>query len=198
MALRHRRGWKKRPACNGKLECVYKGTPKPPVEAQAITLPSAPAHNAGGAHNADGAHEVDGTQAPAPAHQVHFTEFHSPIPGEEDPDDPEIIASRLLSQGLGGPFDGGFNGADGSGGNLPPGDWSIETPQQNVGASTDRISVSLPIEIRMYYDLARRDLGWSRGDNSLSAFIADVVEDHFNYCWARALLHVDRKEIEVG
>ncbi len=206
MALRHRRGWKKRPACNGKLECVYPGTPKPPLEAQVMTPPSAPARNAGSAHNADSAHRevssVDGTQAPPKLEigTVHFAEYRMPVPGEEDPDDPEVIARRFNEQllGIAPPGEDGGFGSFGGGDNLPPGDYRLEPPERELAPSSDRISVQLPIAVRVYFDFARTELGWHRGDGSLSAFIADVVEAHFVECWGCRVGLIKMEELGVG
>ena len=195
MALKHRRGWKKRPECDGKIHCVFPGTPKVPV-------PTAIAQAAQAAQAAQkDVSAIDGTQAPPKPEprEIHFTEYRVPIPGEEDPDDPEVIARRLnelvLGSNAGG--QGGQTGSFGGGGlddSLPPGDWRVEPPEKDVSTSTDRITVSLPITVRMYYDICRQK-GWNKGDGSLSAFIADCMEDYFNNCLNFVIAVLDREEL---
>jgi len=113
-----------------------------------------------------------------------------------DPDDPERIARQLYLTRYGSDvtlMDRDALGVD----DLPPGgddiDWAAETGAQ-VPISQESITVSLPVSSRLIYDWAKTQ-GWHVGDRSFSAFIVDVLFNHFNQCWGMGIFVAPLEEI---
>ncbi|MDP2661916.1 MAG: hypothetical protein Q8R28_14415 [Dehalococcoidia bacterium] len=191
----HRKGYKKRPECKGR-----------------ITMVSAP----GGS---------DGNLANAPEHgSVHPVGLGA-LPGPEEPygdpvgqdpelggvphepmdeipvDDAESIA-RQFNERKRHLLEPGFIHADHLTAGVieeyasPDGDFYTEKPEEASDASTAREVVSLPVIVRVFYDWAR-GRGWHQGDGSLGSFVTDCLLDHFNNCWGVAVVVVRRDEVAI-
>ena len=205
----HRNGYKNRPACRqgtGRIRPVDDGQ-SPPVAPD----DSPPEEHA---EMPPGGHED------VPAQHPNIYEFLPDLPdGAGNNTDPEEIA-RWLNQQLHpdaepSAFDGvdlanllpAGNGSPPPNGNghgpppvdaLPPGgDWTIQPPPPNAAPSINRVNVSLPVSIIVYYDWAKNAKGWDVGDRSLSTFITEQLMIHFRHCLNLAIVVVNRTEIEV-
>ena len=74
--------------------------------------------------------------------------------------------------------------------------WTVEPPERPQ-VTVERISVSLPAVVHVWYDWARQE-GWRVGDGSLSAFVTDCLLDHFRNCWGKMLVVADARELNRG
>ena len=174
-AMAHRKGWKNRPECNGRLSMVHDPTATPEDLATAAADAAA-----------DGPVFDDTPVSPT------FTPSMSVL-------DPEEVA-RQLNRGR-RPID--LEGAvldlqhtlDDMGDEAA--DWSIETPEGVSVASQAKETVSLPVVVRVMYDWAKNQ-GWHQGDGTLSSFVTDVVLDHFENCWGKRIVVVDETQLSDG
>jgi len=78
---------------------------------------------------------------------------------------------------------------------LPPGDWTADSGVGPVAVSQDRLSITLPVQVRIMFDWAISQ-GWHVGDGSLSAFVADCLFDHFNGCWGMGIFVAPLEEVD--
>ncbi len=113
-----------------------------------------------------------------------------------DRDDPERLARQLYLSRFGSDvtlMDRDALGVD----DLPPGtgeeDWAAE-PGTPSTISQESITVSLPVSSRLIYDWAKTQ-SWKVGDGSFSAFIVDVLFNHFNQCWGMGIFVAPLEEI---
>lgn len=118
------------------------------------------------------------------------------------PTDTEALA-RLYNQRRAEPVTGGGNG---HGDDLPPGilgtvppdaDFAVETSSLPPQVSQYRETVQVAPIARVIYDWARQQ-GWRVGDGSFSAFVMDLILDHFWNCWNMGVYIVGREEIKIG
>lgn len=210
----HRRGKKNRPRCNA--GSIYR------VDGQPPETPNTYRPSQGVPGREDVALDVtptDNVELSLPTPTLHEAE-PDPFEYEVNSDDPEEIARRMnqrrgttwnvdtadfLSQldlernGHANGYDGGVppngNGAAGDGGEgaipLPPGDYHFEPPTNEPELSSTRDTIILPPVCRVMYDWARAQ-GWLVADGSFSAFILDIVLDHWRNCWGKAIVVMDR------
>lgn len=195
----HRKGWKKRDACRGpgpRGERIWmidpgSGDPRPDWMPQGMPIPQA--------HDAPAAPPIDPEPEPLPEEEeeessVGFDPFvYSGL------DDAEALAAALnRERGFEAPSPGGNGhgpvetlelGAEG--------EWSEEKSASPLAVSEFREAVTLPAVAKVIYDWARAQ-GWGQGDGSLSAFILDVLLDHFSQCWGMKIVVVSREEVEIG
>lgn len=129
-----------------------------------------------------------------------FTE--GPLLGE---DDPESVAREINRQRTVGASGGGGAGSGRFGGglaffdgDLPPGiggsEWEIEPPAGIHAPTQDRVAVSLPVVFKVWYDVMV-EMGWWQGDGSLSAWVVDMVSNHFAVCCDLMLAAMRRSAI---
>jgi hypothetical protein len=119
-------------------------------------------------------------------------------PDDQLGEDPEEMARQFnLEKAVEAVGHNGHNGVGGSIGStdLPPGDWQVEQPSQPQ-VSQAREVVSLPWFVRGMYDWARAK-GWYVGDGTISAFVGDCLIDHFTSCWGKAIVVVDRDQVQL-
>lgn len=195
--LGHRRGWRHRPQCAGKIR---------PLDPSLLYAGISPDGSAGGAGRSE-PEVVDTAEAPASGGLEGTGEEGDQgeelASGElEGTADPEELARRLnqsrQQEALAGAVEVPLDrelltlGLEGS---LPPGEWELETPPEAGPVSQAREAVALPPVVRMMYDWARSQ-GWHAGDGSMSAFITDIVLDHWQNCWGKIIVVVDRKDLE--
>ena len=114
-------------------------------------------------------------------------------------EDPEEMARQLnlekaVEAVVGRDGHAGGNGTNRSA-DLPPGDLRVEQPDQPQ-ISQAREVVSLPWFVRGMYDWARAK-GWHVGDGTISAFVADCLIDHFTTCWGKAIVVVNRDDVQL-
>ena len=141
--------------------------------------------------------------------------------GEPVPDDPDEIARRMIRgdyplntapplsddwlRQLQTDADGGDTGdgappgrnGDFGGEDVGGGDWRTQPPGGLPAVSTRSESVILPNSVRIMYDWARAN-GWNQGDGSLSAFVTDILLDHWRVCWGKLIGVLDRSEVDVA
>lgn len=179
----HRKGFKKRPDCVGKMV---------PNDPEAI------AQTAWGlamqAKKVDKERERLARQPKYPVTDPESLKIDlPPIPQEPTPeeeavvDDPEEFARRYneytLNQIRPTEEDFGYPG-DGEGGDggdipdLPDGDWVAEPPSIEAPTSLEKISVRLPLKCRMIYDYAIGE-GWDEGNRTFDTFVTSVLFDWF-------------------
>lgn len=201
--LRHRRGWKKRPDCTGSITPV--DPPYTPFEMMQQKLNKLDSTDAEAAAPDDSAIPVSTPHHPAlpeaPAKRKVYEYQPDPAELSNPLDDPEELArqfnlsSKSVLDDTFAPDIGGGGGI--GGGEMPPGDWHAEMPPVLPPPSQARETVSLPIIVRVMYDWAKSE-GWKKGDGSLSSFVTDCLLDHFNNCWDKAVVVVDRQEVLGG
>lgn len=181
----HRRGYKKRPDCKGRMFVVdHDETARespPPVE---VELPSIPEDITDPEEIArlmlGGAAGSDITNGDAP--RESFWNTLSTLP-DFDTDQP------------GDDGDPGASNADGWDGDVGDGDWKIEPPSDTQELVQDKIGVTLPQDIWSYYEWMSGQ-GWHQGDGSFSAWCADLLYDHLRSCYGIALTMVHVEDVE--
>lgn len=188
----HRKGYKKRPACAGKIFAVTGPMAPPAPEPE-------PSEDGGG----------DGDDGEPPPPRSRAWDYDD----DELPDDPEAAAAILLAQsGIGGNGNGHSNG-NGNGhalvdnsdllagyGAMPSAainvsEFSVD-PATAITPSSYREVVFLSAKCRVIYDWARAH-GWRRGDGSMSSFVLDVMTDHFENCWGKQIVVVEKGDVEI-
>jgi len=170
----HRRGYRKRPECFAGFEMIDGG---PEVEQT---------------DQSDRTDRTDQTvvepaevrdEGPPQAHHVEEQAFDMP----QAPNSEELAAryNQLRLEEL-------------ASGLLPPeADWTVEQTQGPPQVSEARETVMLPVVVRLIYDWARSQR-WKQGNGTLSDFVTDVVVDHFEHCWGKKIVVVDREEVELA
>lgn len=120
------------------------------------------------------------------------------------PEDPEELAALLMREIRNGHTNGnGHTPIDNSdllvqgdfAGTVAPGEFTVE-PGLPVVPSQYRETVYLSAKARIVYDWARAH-GWKRGDGSISAFVLDVLTDHFENCWGMQVVVVEKADMEL-
>lgn len=94
-----------------------------------------------------------------------------------DSEDPEEIARRYNQERLpptaGPPVNGN--------GHLPPGVLVQEPLGGTPAVSRERMTITLPVEVKVFYDGAREQ-GWNVGNGSLDAWVEDYLLTHLGVC----------------
>jgi len=202
----HRKGWKNRPACDGRIFAVT-GPDAPAGQsppARDTPAPAAPAERAAPAENAapTGAGVAWEYDPGALADGLDAEEINRIINlGRADATTDDGMAFAFGASDAGDPGNGTVPPLDGDGAgaeDLPPGDWRLVPAGPNPQVSQAREAVTLPAVVRVMYDYAVSHEGWRQGDGTLSAFIWDVVIDHWKHCWCKAVVVIDRWEGEGG
>lgn len=203
VVVSHRKGWKLRPSCNGKIYPI--NGPDPRKGARTDSTPTE-------VGDEPPAHPESVTPAPTlteepPPHES--VAIPTDLTNDEEvarllnmQRDGQIGAAELAAAFAAGgnghngtidPTDFSYHGGDG----LPPGDWRLLPPGPDAQVSQARETVTLPAVVRVMYDWAV-NVGWKAGDGSLSAFIWDICSDHFAHCWNKRIVVIDRSEVTVG
>jgi hypothetical protein len=213
----HRKGWKKRPQCYGKIA--------PAPEGAAIFKPSRgiigpmptwedkerEAAIALAIKNQEEAQAAAKLAAKAREAELQAVRDHQTFVEQIDEDqiediaaeiDPEEIARRLnIEKGnyphTPVPDHNATPPADGLDVLTPDGTWRIHETVPPQDQSNLREQVSLPVIARVYYDWAVQE-GWDRGDRSFTAFIVDCLLDHFTKCWGKKILVADVNELGLA
>lgn len=181
----HRKGYKKRPACQGKIFPVSGPLAPPEVLVEE-----------------DDSHE-DAPEDASPPPKVKGWNYDDPELLPEDPEELAALLMREARRGNGhtngnghGPIDNSdLLAQDDFAGSVAPGEFSVE-PGAPVVPSQYRETVYLSAKARVIYDWARAH-GWKRGDGSMSAFVLDVLTDHFEGCWGKQIVVVEKADMEL-
>lgn len=177
----HRKGWRKRPKCDGRPFLVTDTNPPESLPDPADNETTIPAH------------------LTDPEEIARWINERHGAPSGAEPDEWELPA---IGESDGLPFDafGDQSRKGGRGfyeGDLGEGDWRIRPPSGAPEVTQDKIAVSLPISIYTMYDWMRGE-GWNQGDGSLSAFVTDMLLDHFHECIGLEIAVVHRKDVQVA
>lgn len=184
----HRKGWQKRPACNGVMR---------PVDSSLLYDDVAEKE----------ANQPDPLEPPTPEivppYYAATPEGETPFEGEnlltDDLTDPEVIARQLNQQfsttdiatlaRMSAPNGGGPPGT------LPPGDWVAETGQGPVSVSEDRLTLTLPVMHLIMYNHAVGQ-GWHEGDGSLSAYVNSCLMSFYRHDLGIGLFIAPLEEVD--
>lgn len=195
----HRKGWRKREGCRGtgpngpgRIWMVHPGSSETGTQWM-------PESSLAEAHEAPAAPPIEPEAEPLP--EAGDEEIPSDVfaPFEYTGEDPEALAAALLRDRPS--FDAPSPNGNGHGPvdtvSLDEGEWSEEKSSGPPAISEFREAVTLPAVARVIYDWARAQR-WHQGDGSLSAFVTDVLLDHFRECWGMKIVVVSREEVEVA
>jgi len=131
--------------------------------------------------------KLEEDEAPPELVRARAAEVNVELPAE--PTDPEELARRLLAE-----RSQGTPGGNGNGHGLALEGFDLEPLAGVPIVSEDRVTVGLPIALRIYYDWARQR-GWFEGDGSFAAFITAVMLDYFRNVLGIALAVVNREDV---
>ncbi|RJO60341.1 MAG: hypothetical protein C4542_09625 [Dehalococcoidia bacterium] len=183
----HRKGWKSRPQCKGKIWKVRDSADDepqltPPTKPRWTTdQPPPDLDTAGTPLDLEPEPEQPDTRRPSLLDEWYpnLNDFN------DEPEDPEALAQRLNRQQSELPADVPVGGDE---------EWSVEPPAGPPKVSSAKEFVALPVTLRVWYDWYRQH-GWHQGDGSIGAWITDMLLDHITNCSGLAIVIVNREEV---
>lgn len=181
----HRKGHKKRPACAV--------GPMRPIDPELLTQEARLKDERVALEHAEQMQEAQEQESPP------FAPFDDFIEAADDDEDPEALA-RMINErgGIPKPFIDGFQDDDPFA--LPPdSDWTTEPGDLPTQPTRDTLQVAMPVEILVWYDWSRKK-GWGVGakDQSLSAWLTELVYDYFHNVFGVGLFILPLSEVDNG
>lgn len=191
----HRRGWKKRPECGGKITCIWDGKEHPTAYFSGVEGQDSP----------ELVSPTPATSLTAPLEEVEGQEVAPPLTPPRslleavpslvsENTDPEVEARLLnLQRNREREVSGDGNGH----GVTDLSEFVLEPGVSPLVVSENRIVIVVPVQVQNWYDWARKE-GWFQGDGSIGAFVTDFLMDHINHCLGMGLFYIRREEIGVA
>lgn len=185
----HRKGWKKRPECNGRIYPASDDLAQDAPNAEPFIAPD------------DLAALTDAWASDLASTDTGQDEGAPDAADDLSTEAIEALARRLnerKSQGstaepavdLGDlPYNLGLSEH-----RLDDGEFFLENPPDSAAVSQAREVVSLPTILRVYYDHFKT-LGWKVGDGSFSAWVADFLLAHLTECLGLSIAVFNRSEV---